>query len=51
MLHTYIHTDRHTDPLTKWIIEELSLLKRIMMNELFNGEGGRGRKPERFSVS
>ena len=28
MLRTYIHTDRHTDPLTKWVVEELSLLKK-----------------------
>ena len=31
MLHTYIQTYRqtyrHTDPLTKWVVEELSLLK------------------------
>ena len=31
-IHTYIHTDRHTDrhkdPLTKWVVEELSLLKK-----------------------
>ena len=27
VLHTYIQTDRHTDPLTKWVVEELSLLK------------------------
>ena len=25
--HTYIHTYIHTDPLTKWVVEELSLLK------------------------
>ena len=24
---TYIHTYIHTDPLTKWVVEELSLLK------------------------
>ena len=33
MLHTYIHTDRqterHTDPLTKWVVEELSLLTSV----------------------
>ena len=27
MLHTYVQTYRHTDPLTKWVVEELSLLK------------------------
>ena len=26
-LKYYIHTDRHTDPLTKRVIEELSLLE------------------------
>ena len=33
MLHTDIQTDRqtdiHTDPLTKWVVEELSLLINI----------------------
>ena len=28
-IHTYIHTDRYTDPLKKWVVEELSLLKNI----------------------
>ena len=27
MSHTYIQTDRHTDPLMKWVVDELSLLK------------------------
>ena len=27
MLHTYIHTDRHTEPPTKRVLEEHSLLK------------------------
>ena len=31
MLHTYIQIDRHTDPLTKWDVEELSLLKIIVV--------------------
>ena len=26
-IHTYRQTVRHTDPLTKWVLEELSLLK------------------------
>ena len=29
-IHTYRHTDRHTGPLTKWVVEELSLLKKGM---------------------
>ena len=28
-IHTDRQTDRHTDPLTKWVVEELSLLKRV----------------------
>ena len=31
MLHTYIQTYRHTEPLTKWVVEELSLLKNIIL--------------------
>ena len=30
MLLTYRHTDRYTDPLTKWVVEELSLLKKLL---------------------
>ena len=36
MLHTYIHTDRHTDiqtePLTKRVLEEHSLLKTVVLS-------------------
>ena len=27
-IQTYIHTDRHTDPPTKWVLEEHALLKK-----------------------
>ena len=31
-IHTYRQTYRHTDPLTKWVVEELSLLKKHSLN-------------------
>ena len=31
-IHMYIHTYIHTDPLTKWVVEELSLLKMYWWN-------------------
>ena len=30
-IHKYIHTYINTDPLTKWVVEELSLLKKLLV--------------------
>ena len=33
--HTDIQTYRHTDPMTKWVVKELSLLKNIINSTIF----------------